>query len=134
MFGRQFMLPHFTSADLFTGLRLGFQIDFGRIRPVIEKIVRGIYYFKDKVPLASSHEICVYHGNDFWNDDGFQTLLPQMKAEHFGDDVFSCRSLRDPSGNTAWLLVFYNQLAFFAWTIASQPYEQLNQKEENRRG
>ena len=113
------MLPRASSGGLFTGYDLAFQLDWERFATVPEKIVRGLFYHKSRVPLSDQHAVRVFPGNGFWADQGFQNLLATMDASAgFGNDVFHVRCTRDVNDPhcTAWLLVFFQQLAFFAWT------------------
>lgn len=111
--------PRTTPSGLIVGAGTAFQIDLNRLHRVPEKIVRGIYYFKSGTRLPADHVVRVFPGNEFWQDTGCQNLIASMcPGEHQGDDVFYCRYVRDNSGQdmTAWLLVFYQQIGFFAWT------------------
>jgi hypothetical protein len=113
------VVPRTTPSGLIVGAGPAFQIDLNRIHHVIEKIIRGIYFYKSETRFPVDHEIRVFPGNQFWQDEGCQNLIASMcQPEHQGDDVFTCRYVRDNSGQdmTAWLLVFYGQVGFFAWT------------------
>lgn len=113
------LLPRMTPSGIMTGAGLGFQIDIVRINRVIEKIVRGIYYHKSRKRFPATHEVRVFVGNGFWEQEGFQHLFATMSgAEHQGDDVFTCRYVRDNTDRdtTAWLFVFYGKIGFFIWT------------------
>jgi len=115
------VLPRTSPGGIFTGFGLAFQLDWERFATVPEKIVRGLFYHKSQVPLSDRHVVRVFPGNGFWADQGVQNLLAVMDASAgFGDDVFQVRCTRDTNDPhcTAWLLVFYQQLAFFAWTEA----------------
>lgn len=121
------MLPKTTPSGLFAGYHLSFQIDWNRFATVPEKIVRGLFYFKSQVPLDERYTVRVFQGNGFWSVPGFPELLSQMEnSAGFGDDVFQVRSVRyDKDHNyTAWLLQFYQQIAFFAWTEPVLPQQQ----------
>jgi hypothetical protein len=112
-------LPRVSPNGLFTGYGLGFDVDWGRFATIPEKIVRGLFFYKSRVPLAATHAVKVFPGNEFWSDNGFQNLLASMsKGAGFGDDVFRVRCTKDANDPncTAWLLGFYAQAAFFAWT------------------
>lgn len=112
-------VPKTTPSGLIVGAAPAFQIDLCRIHRVVEKIVRRMYFFKSGSRLPPNHEVRVFPGNAFWHDEGCRNLIASMcLPEHQGDDVFYCRHVRDNSGEdmTAWLLVFYGQVGFFAWT------------------
>lgn len=116
------MLPRITSGGLFTGYGLAFQLDMDRFVTVPEKIVRGLFYYKWQMPLSERHFVEVFPGNEFWSDEGFQNLLANMSpSAGFGDDVFQVRYTQDEHDLhcTAWLLLFYQTLGFFAWTEPS---------------
>lgn len=113
------VLPQMSPGGLFTGFGLSFLLDWQRFATVPEKIVRGLFYYKSQVPLSDQHSVQVFPGNEFWADQGFRNLLATMDAiAGCGDDVFQVRCTRDVTDPhcTAWLLIFYRQLAFFVWT------------------
>lgn len=113
------VLPRKSPAGIITGYGLGFQIDWKRFFKVPEKIVRGLFFQKLRVSLPKTHAVRVFPGNQFWADEGFQNLMATMEpSAGCGDDVFQVRCTRDTNDSncTAWLLTFYQQLAFFVWT------------------
>jgi hypothetical protein len=115
-FGRR---PTFTSSGLFAGWGFGFEVNLPRLQRCVEKTVRGLFFRKSGRPLAPGYTATVFPGNGFWEDEGFQNVLADMEGwAGLGDDVFQCRCVRDgvDPDVTAWLLVYYKTLAFFAWT------------------
>jgi len=113
------LLPRTTPSGIVTEVSPGFQIHLGRINRVIEKIVRGIYYYKSGSKLPAEYGVGVYEGNGFWEDEQTQALITAMSPiEHQGDDVFTCRYVRDNAdpNRIAWLLSFYGRIGFFALT------------------
>jgi len=113
------LLPRMSPGGLFRGYGAAFQLDLDRFAKIPEKIVRGLFYHKSQVPLSKEHAVRVFPGNEFLADQGFQNVLETMDASAgFGDDLFQVRCTRDASDAhcTAWLLQFYQQLIFFAWT------------------
>lgn len=112
------LAPRMLGAIL-SGYSWGFDVDVPRFQAVPNKIVRGLFFHKSGTPLAGSHDVEVFRGNGFWQDEGFQNVLSTMEpAAGCGDNVFLCRATRDSADPncTAWLLQFYGQIAIFAWT------------------
>ncbi len=113
------VLPRMSQGGLFTGHGLAFEIDCNRFGMIIEKIIRGLFYHKSQVPLSEKHIVQIFPDNGFWANQGFQNLLIEMEdTAGCGDDVFQVRCIRDTNDPncTAWLLLFYQQMGFFAWT------------------
>ena len=100
------------------GTRIPFEI--GRFNLSVEKIVRGLFFHKNQVPLPASYKVDIFPGNGFWGVQGFQEYLDSMeKPAGVGDDVFQCRCTRDSKDNfvTGWLLLFYKSVAVLAHTV-----------------
>lgn len=98
-----------------------FDIDMARFNRTVEKIVRGLFYWRSTEHLPDTHKVDVFAGNGFWQTPDFRSLLPKLEPEKgFGDDVFTCRSQRDADdpNSTAWLLIFYQQVGVFACSHA----------------
>ena len=116
-------LPRTSPNGIITGYGLGFEIDWPRFAMIPEKLVRGLFFHKSGVPMADTHVVRVFPGNQFWDDEGFQNLLAAMESgSGCGDDVFTVRCTRDRNDPfcAAWLLVFYRQFGVFAWTSAKR--------------
>ena len=93
--------------------------DSARFCQSVEKIVRGLFFHKSRVPLPQSHEVKVFPGNGFWSQDAFQDLLNAMEPfSGMGDDVFQCRCVGAPNdlARTVWLLVFYRSITILVRT------------------
>jgi hypothetical protein len=108
-----------TDAGIIVGTGWAFDIDMTRFNRIVEKIVRGLFYFKSGVPLPKTHNVVIFHGNGFWKLPDFQSLLENMEPfAGLGDDVFMCRAQRDADDacSTAWLFIFFQKIRIFAWT------------------
>jgi len=108
-----------TDAGIIVGTGWGFDIDMMRFNRMVEKIVRGLFYFKSGIPLPKTHEVGIFAGNDFWKLPDFQSLLEKMEPfAGLGDDVFMFRAQRDANDacSTAWIFMFFQQVGIFAWT------------------
>jgi hypothetical protein len=112
--------PRFTPSGLYAGSGLSFEVDIPRFNRVVEKTVRGLFYYKSQYPLPTDQSVNVFQGNGFWENVGFQDLLAKMEGwAGVGDDVFQCRCARDSShpDATAWLFIYYKSIGVFAWTM-----------------
>lgn len=106
-------------AGIITGSGRAFELDLPRFNRIVEKIVRGLFFFKSHERLPDTHEVGIFPDDAFWDMAGFQSLGPGWEpAAGLGDDVFTCRCQRDSSDDysTAWLLVFYQKVVLFAWS------------------
>lgn len=94
-------------------------IDIPRFQRTPEKIIRGLFYLRNAVPVPSDYDVRVVPGNDFWDDAGFNNLLETMHDwQNLGDDVFQLRATRDVNDPnfTAWLLAFFRSSVLFGYT------------------
>jgi hypothetical protein len=108
-----------TDAGIIVGTGWAFDIDMTRFNRIVEKIVRGFFYFKSGIPLPKTHEVVIFPGNGFWKLPDFQSLLENMEPfAGLGDDVFMCRALRDANDTflTAWIFMFFQNIGVFAWS------------------
>ena len=106
------------------------EFDRPRFNRIIEKIIRGIYFFKSRVVFPSGYQIDVYPGNDFWKDPVVGSLINQMSPKlDFGDDVFAFHFLRDKEdpNRIVWLFVFYGNMGILASTEILCPVTNLEQ-------
>ncbi len=108
-----------TDAGVIVGTGWAFDIDMTRFNRIVEKIVRGLFYFKSGIPLPKTYEVVIFPGNGFWKLPDFQSLLENMEPfGNLGDDVFMCRAHRDANDacSTAWLFIFFQKIGIFVWT------------------
>ena len=108
-----------TECGIYTerGVKIDFVVE--RFNRTPEKIVRGLFYLRNKIVLPSEYEARIFPGNTFLNDAGFKNVLNSMEDwQGCGDDVFQMRAAHDESDRncTAWLLVFFRSSAIFAYT------------------
>ena len=115
-------IPDWRISDAGLAIEGGYRVPFDsdRFCRSIDKIVRGLFYYKSHVPLPVTHKVEVHPGNGFWKADGIQDYLNSMsRPAGVGDDVFQCRCVQDgaDSNTTGWLLVFYRNVSTLAHTI-----------------
>jgi hypothetical protein len=108
-----------SKSGLYVERGVNIDIDIPRFQRTPEKIIRGLFYFRNAVPVPSDYDVCIFPGNDFWDDEGFKNVLETMEDwQGLGDDVFQMRATRDVNDPnvTAWLLAFFRSFAFFGYT------------------
>jgi hypothetical protein len=116
-----------TPAGLYIGNRLGYDVDLIRIRRVVERIVRGLYFAEHCKPLGLDNEVRIYTIEDLHNEsakiieDLNQTILLPLAAiapKIVDNKVFFYR-FHIPRENPAysiWVLFFYNHVPFLCMT------------------
>ncbi len=108
-----------TKSGLYVERSVRIEIDTARFQRTPEKIIRGLFFFRNARPVPAEYEVRVYLGNDFFNDPGFNELLETMHGwKGLGDDVFQLRAVRDVNDPnfTAWLLMFFRSSALLGYT------------------
>ena len=117
-----------TPAGLYTGNRLGYDVDLARIRKVVERIVRGFYFAEFCEPLGLNNVVKVILNEDLQNapkdflEELNQTILlplASMDTKVIGDNIFIYRYHRFVKENpifSVWGLSFYGHVPFLCFT------------------
>jgi hypothetical protein len=117
--------PIVTHSGLYVEEGARFEVDGRRINDVLERIVRGLYYKKVGTPLPPSHTIAVLWDEMLEQADPLQrgeilrawAPITRGEPEVFGAETFLFFWCRDDNAlETAWLLVFFSRVIFFAYT------------------
>ena len=116
-----------TISGLYVDRRPGYVVDSKRIRLVIERTIRGLYFVELGKPLGLSNEVQVYTDGDIELQpkdvleqlkQGILKPLSTCSPKVIGNGVFSYRH-QVVKGNplfSVWLLVFYGGFPFLAMT------------------
>ena len=116
-----------TPAGIYVGRRLCYNVNMVRIRRVVERIVRGLYFAERASPLRFANEVRVYANEDL--QQGNQNVLEELTKnilvplaaqipKVIGDNVFSYR-FHIPEENpvySVWGLSFYGAVSFLCFT------------------
>ena len=99
----------------------GVQIDINlpRFLRTPEKIIRGLFFLRNAIPVPPDYVVHVFPGNEFLDDPGFNNLCETMHDwQGLGDDVFRMRATRDANDAnfTVWLLLFFCSSVLFGYT------------------
>ncbi len=113
-----------TSAGIILGRRNAMTIDTSRLKRVVERVTRALFYVERDRPLPPYYKIRCYlepelpEGDDDPRAVIVRTLLAQS-ARTFGDGVFSYRYdlSSDDESASAWLLVFYERAYFICLVV-----------------
>ncbi len=112
---------------LYLKRKLAFNVNLKRICSVIERTVRGLFFYETKQRLHPDYDIVV-HSDDTLREYPKELLkelqqtilipLAQIPPKVIGDGVFSYRfhiTNEDPFFSV-WALTFYKQISFLAFT------------------
>lgn len=116
-----------TPSGLYLGKRMAYDVDMNRIRRVVERVVRGLYFAESGNPLGLSNEVRVYEGEDLARQPRGvlkqlqQTILIPLAGlppTVIGDGVFlySYQIMKENSSYSVWAISFYGRLPFLAMT------------------
>jgi hypothetical protein len=115
-----------TKGGIYLGRRSAFQVDLPRIFRVVERIVRGLYFYETKTCLALDHGVKVV-SNEVLSEQDSETIdvmkntiiapLAAIAPRVIGQNTFSYRFGKcDIPGVSAWGLVFFGRIQFIALT------------------
>ncbi|CAG1770649.1 hypothetical protein BAC3_01229 [uncultured bacterium] len=113
-----------TQAGLYIGSTLAHDVDVNRIRRVVERTVRGLYFAESCNPLGLSNEVSIYTNEDISADkldELNQTILTPLAAvapKVIGDNVFLYRFHIENENPvySVWGLSFYAKVPFLCFT------------------
>ncbi len=116
-----------TPSGLYVGRRLGYDVDMNRIRSVVGRIVRGLYFAESGKPLGLNNEVRVYTDEDLAEQsveviqELKQTILNPLASlppRIIGHDIFLYR-YQIMKGNpfiSVWGMSFFGHVLFLAIT------------------
>ena len=112
-----------TKSGLYVGKRLGYNVDMNRIRNVIQRIVRGLYFVESGNPLGLKSEVLVYVEEDLQErpSEAMKQILQYIKAlspKIIGNNVFLYRYqiMKEKPFISVWGMSFYEHVPFLAIT------------------
>jgi hypothetical protein len=116
-----------TKSGIFLGKRLGYNVDMDRIRKVVQRIVRGLYFIESGNPLGINNEVRVWVEEDLQEQplkvlQQFQETifkpLATLSPKIIGNNVFIYRYqiTKENPLVSIWLMSFYEHIPFLAIT------------------
>jgi hypothetical protein len=116
-----------TPSGLYARKRIAYQVDLNRIRRVVERVVRGLYFVESGNPLGLNNEVRVFTSEDLElqpNDvveELQRTILTPLATyppKVIGNNVFLYRHhiVEDAPLFSVWGISFYARVPFFAMT------------------
>lgn len=113
-----------TPGGIFIGKRMAFDVDMHRICSVVARIVRGLYFVENRVPLPADKDVLVLSEEMLSNTppdelaEYTRTIirpLAERTPKVIGKETFSYRHAAvEPA--SVWGLVFFNAIRFLAIT------------------
>ena len=129
----------YTPSGLYAGKSVVYNVDLERLRKVVKKTIRGLYFAESKQPLGLNNEVRVYCNEDLELQP--PDVLDQLKLtilnpiemkcpKVIGDNIFLYRHqiIKDNPIFSVWVVSFYGKVPFFAMTGPQQ-----NKKLERKR-
>jgi hypothetical protein len=104
-----------------------FEVDIGRIRSVVKRIVRGLHYSKTGDILPFGQEIIVLEDEFLRQADPIErkeilrAIYPMLQGEpeQLGDGVFEFFWRSQARLSSEWFIVFYSKIIYYAATAPS---------------
>ncbi len=122
-----FMAELHSASGLYMGEHPAYKVDMNRIRSVIERIVRGLYFAETRNPLGRNNQVLVYTDEDLRKvpTDSLEKLgetilepLAAMVPKGIDDNMFFYRHFiadENPS-YSVWGMNFYGRVSFLCRT------------------
>lgn len=116
-----------TPGGLYLGERLAYDVDLNRLRRVVERTVRGLYFAEYRHPLGPANDVQIHPKEDFDNAEPdlkkelVQTILRPLTLREptiIGENVFSYWFHIAPEEPelSVWALTFYDSVHFLCFT------------------
>jgi hypothetical protein len=116
-----------TPSGLYLGKRLGYNVDMNRIRRVVQRTIRGLYFVESRKPLGLNNEVRIYTEEDIKElpqdvrDQLIQTILTPLvtyPSKVVGNSIFLYRHhiAKENPVFSVWGISFYGQVPFLAMT------------------
>jgi hypothetical protein len=116
-----------TPSGLYVDRKLGYNVNMNRIRSVVQRIVRGLYFVESENPLGLNNEVRVYMDEDIKQQPSDvikklqQTILQPLAAlspRIIGNNVFLYRYkiMKENPLLSVWGMSFYEHIPFLAIT------------------
>ena len=105
-----------------------FNIDTHRVKRVIERIVKGLFYHENKIRLTDNYEVLILTPIDMNNLPGETInflkadIFPLFQSVHpiiLGREVFIYKVVYNEidDNQSVWLLLFYRAVVFLVWIL-----------------
>lgn len=116
-----------TLGGLYAETYLGYDVDLNRIRKVVERVVRGLYFAEVCIPLGLDNRVKVVLNEDLFAESKEfieelkRTILDPLssrKAKVIGDNVFIYRYhiVEEDPFVSIWGISFYGSVPFLCFT------------------
>jgi hypothetical protein len=106
-----------TPTGIYLGRRMGLQFDEARFEPVVQKIVRGLYYFEYGEVLPPATEVMTLFLSTkarFQTAVGYAHQLDWGKRQWPGIFEYRCGRVPDAPQGSVWLIRCYSNVHFWA--------------------
>lgn len=127
LFGSLVEVPLVTPAGLFLGTSGTFDVDMHRIRNVVERIARGLFFHHTRQPVPQNAGVMVYAIESVknWSGAEYAPLLHAIRWAHESEEHTTPRNVlkyqyreTEEGRGSVWLFTFYEVVPFVA-TIVS---------------
>jgi hypothetical protein len=107
-----------TPAGVYIGKTMAINVKLDRVRRVLNRTVRGLFYHERKQRLPTNCIVSSFTDIDL-PDPRIMSLLASQPPKTIGSGVFSYRSLftEDERYGSAWLLIFYEAVRVVSMTL-----------------
>ncbi len=113
-------LPRFNPERQMYEMAPAFELDWPRVERCVSKIVQGLYFHHLRHPVPVDSPVTVVHEPNVSHFPQYKRTMAKMTTQRgFGDDVFRYWFVQYErvSTVTAWRLLFYKTVPYFAVTI-----------------
>ncbi len=112
-----------TTGGIFAGIKPIYEIESDRIRSVIDRITKGLYFKKEKEILSEDYEITSFFLEDWTKSPAkYRSILVEevlepmkkIKPIEIGKKIFSYKRI-SLKNQDCWLYIFFNEVVFLSF-------------------
>lgn len=113
----------------------GFQMDWPRVRRVLQKIMKGTFYAVKRAPMPQDWLFTIPRPDQKVFDESAKLIESMVPWQSFGDDVFCCRYVFHADGGAmACLMAFYRHRIFLGVAANEEFHEHVLSRLDVSRG
>ena len=119
----------FTPRGLFLGTKIKINPDESRFENVINKIVRGLYWFEFRIPLSPEIKIITLRLNDSERIENVKNVAHQLNhGSRCWEGIFRYKYYRLDGSTTEsiWLMLLWENVGFLSYTYDEQKHPKNN--------
>lgn len=124
------MVDVLTKSGLYIGRKARYDVDLNRLRNVINRVTKGLYYYEEKRILDENYDVITFTMEDIYDWDlntqkiWIERIIYRLfnEQKHILDKIFmySYFTTKDDYNASVWLSGFYMKVFFISLTLRKE--------------